>query len=449
MPQHWAAAARRPRAADRHRCALSRMARSSLLPGFDEGAWWVQDAAAALPARLLGDVARQARRRSLRRARRQDRAARARRRAGHRGRPLGAAPRAAARESRAARACGRNRRRRRHANGRPGRSTPCCSTRPARRPAPSAAIPTSPGSRREADLAKLAALQTRLLDHAATLLQAGRHARLLHLLAGARGGRAARSPRCWRASPTCAGGRSRPTRSAALPSCSTPTGDLRTLPCHLPDAEPRMAGLDGFYAARTRRQLEGLTRPRRLAAVPTLRYMLPRGRRAPWRPRQRRGERVHGGRCRSRSAPGCPCSWCAAGCAVAAGRVRGHPLIRWRFLPAQDRPPGDRAAGPAHRRPDPRERNLCRPLRLRRQGRDLRRPLAVRDDAAVGGMGGGAARLRLAAPSARRRIRHHPRQCARAGRRMDRAAGLAGIAIAWRPDIVARRDHRPGSARRR
>lgn len=29
------------------------------LPGFAEGAWWVQDAAAALPARLLGDVGRQ------------------------------------------------------------------------------------------------------------------------------------------------------------------------------------------------------------------------------------------------------------------------------------------------------------------------------------------------------------------------------------------------------
>ena len=27
------------------------------LPGFDDGAWWVQDAAAAVPARLLGDVA--------------------------------------------------------------------------------------------------------------------------------------------------------------------------------------------------------------------------------------------------------------------------------------------------------------------------------------------------------------------------------------------------------
>ena len=27
------------------------------LPGYDEGTWWVQDAAAALPARLFGDVA--------------------------------------------------------------------------------------------------------------------------------------------------------------------------------------------------------------------------------------------------------------------------------------------------------------------------------------------------------------------------------------------------------
>ncbi|MDF1794268.1 MAG: RsmB/NOP family class I SAM-dependent RNA methyltransferase [Thalassobaculaceae bacterium] len=31
--------------------------RIDALPGFDEGAWWVQDAAAALPVRLLGDVA--------------------------------------------------------------------------------------------------------------------------------------------------------------------------------------------------------------------------------------------------------------------------------------------------------------------------------------------------------------------------------------------------------
>ena len=39
-----------------------------------------------------------------------------------------------------------------------------------------------------------------------------------------------------------------------LAECLTPVGDLRTLPCHLPDAEPRMAGLDGFFAARLQRK---------------------------------------------------------------------------------------------------------------------------------------------------------------------------------------------------
>jgi 16S rRNA (cytosine967-C5)-methyltransferase len=27
-------------------------------------------------------------------------------------------------------------------------------------------------------------------------------------------------------------------------------GDLRTLPCHLPEADSRLGGLDGFYAVR-------------------------------------------------------------------------------------------------------------------------------------------------------------------------------------------------------
>ncbi len=35
---------------------LEARGRIEALPGYDEGAWWVQDAAAALPARLLGDV---------------------------------------------------------------------------------------------------------------------------------------------------------------------------------------------------------------------------------------------------------------------------------------------------------------------------------------------------------------------------------------------------------
>jgi 16S rRNA (cytosine967-C5)-methyltransferase len=30
----------------------------------------------------------------------------------------------------------------------------------------------------------------------------------------------------------------------------SPDGELRTLPCQLPDADSRLAGLDGFYAAR-------------------------------------------------------------------------------------------------------------------------------------------------------------------------------------------------------
>jgi 16S rRNA (cytosine967-C5)-methyltransferase len=38
-----------------------------------------------------------------------------------------------------------------------------------------------------------------------------------------------------------------------LAACLSPVGDLRTLPCHLPGPTPRMSGLDGFFAARLRR----------------------------------------------------------------------------------------------------------------------------------------------------------------------------------------------------
>jgi 16S rRNA (cytosine967-C5)-methyltransferase len=34
--------------------------------------------------------------------------------------------------------------------------------------------------------------------------------------------------------------------------CLTPEGDMRTLPCHLDGASPRLSGLDGFFAARLR-----------------------------------------------------------------------------------------------------------------------------------------------------------------------------------------------------
>ena len=115
------------------------------LPGFDDGEWWVQDAAAALPAHLLGDV---------------------------RGKTIAdlcAAPggktaqlaSAGARVTAVDRSEPRLSRLRENMtrlkldvprrspptprNGRPARSTPSCSTPPAHPPAPSAGIPTLPG----------------------------------------------------------------------------------------------------------------------------------------------------------------------------------------------------------------------------------------------------------------------------------------------------------------
>jgi 16S rRNA (cytosine967-C5)-methyltransferase len=52
------------------------------------------------------------------------------------------------------------------------------------------------------------------------------------------------------------GFRRRPISAAEIDGIAeqlTPAGDLRTLPCGLPDPEPRMAGLDGFFAARLER----------------------------------------------------------------------------------------------------------------------------------------------------------------------------------------------------
>src|SRR5947207_1587608 len=44
---------------------------------------------------------------------------------------------------------------------------------------------------------------------------------------------------------------------AGLAELVSPLGDLRTLPCHLADPDPRWAGLDGFYAARLERTCPG------------------------------------------------------------------------------------------------------------------------------------------------------------------------------------------------
>lgn len=222
-----------------------------LLPGFAEGQWWVQDAAAALPARLFGDIA------------------------GKRIVDLCAAPGgktaqlalAGARVTALDRSPARVTRLRDNlarlgleaetlvvdANEWQGGSeggfdgilvdAPCSSTGTIRR------HPDVAWLRQESDIAALTALQMRLAQKAASLLKPGGmlvyctcslepeegEAVVAALLA-------ANSE--LRRMPIEAG------EVAGLAEILNPDGDLRTLPCHLPHPDPRLAGLDGFYAAR-------------------------------------------------------------------------------------------------------------------------------------------------------------------------------------------------------
>ena len=120
---------------------------------------------------------------------------------------------------------------------------PCTSTGTIRR------HPDVAWLRQEADIAALALLQKRLLQRAVGLLkpggmlvyctcslepEEGEHA-IATLLATEPGVRRI---------PMEAG------EVAGLGEIVTADGDLRTLPCHLPHADARLGGLDGFYAAR-------------------------------------------------------------------------------------------------------------------------------------------------------------------------------------------------------
>jgi 16S rRNA (cytosine967-C5)-methyltransferase len=223
-----------------------------MLPGFIEGHWWVQDAAAALPARLFGDIA------------------------GKSIADLCAAPggktaqlvHAGARVTAVDRSPARMARLRENltrlsmeaetvvadAAEWPGAKSgegfdgilidaPCTSTGTIRR------HPDVAWLRQEVDIAALAALQKRLLQKAVTLLRPGgtlvyctcslepeEGEQAIAALLGSDSG--------MRRAPIEAG------EVAGLPEILTAEGDLRTLPCHLPRPDPRLAGLDGFYAAR-------------------------------------------------------------------------------------------------------------------------------------------------------------------------------------------------------
>ncbi|MBI3702907.1 MAG: RsmB/NOP family class I SAM-dependent RNA methyltransferase [Rhizobiales bacterium] len=223
----------------------------SLLPGFAEGAWWVQDAAAALPARLFGDVR------------------------GQSVADLCAAPGgktaqlacAGAQVTAVDRSANRLARLRENLirlklqaetvtadalewQGGPFDAVlldaPCSSTGTIRR------HPDVPWLKREADLPVLTSLQQRLLDRAVDLLKPG--ATLVYCVCSLEPEEGieqivallARNPNVARKPVTAV-------ELAGHAEFISKDGDLRTLPLHLPDPDPRWGGLDGFYAARLTR----------------------------------------------------------------------------------------------------------------------------------------------------------------------------------------------------
>jgi 16S rRNA (cytosine967-C5)-methyltransferase len=220
----------------------------SALPGFAEGAWWVQDAGAALPVRLLGEVR------------------------GRRVADLCAAPGgktaqlalAGAHVTAVDRARARLQRLRDNLarlalkaeiiaadveewSAEPFDAVlldaPCSATGTIRR------HPDVPWLKNAEDIVKLSALQRRLLDRALALTKPG--GTLVYctcslepdeneaIVADLR----ARAPNVRRT----------PIAAAEVFGCAefiSKEGDLRTLPCHFPDSDSRFAGIDGFYAAR-------------------------------------------------------------------------------------------------------------------------------------------------------------------------------------------------------
>jgi 16S rRNA (cytosine967-C5)-methyltransferase len=220
----------------------------SLLPGYAEGEWWVQDAAAVLPARLLGNV------RDLRVA------------------DLCAAPGGKTAQLACAggqvTAVDRSERRMQRLRQNMERlslnaeyvvadatqwqaepfdavlvDAPCSATGTIRR------HPDVPWLKQPADLEKLTGLQRRLLEHAVHLTRPGGTIvyctcslepeegieiveSLLQREAGLQ-----RIPVT-------------PEEVSGLGELLTPAGDLRTLPYHLSHADPQLGGMDGFYAAR-------------------------------------------------------------------------------------------------------------------------------------------------------------------------------------------------------
>ena len=217
------------------------------LKGYDAGAWWVQDAAAALPARLLGPVA------------------------GKRVLEIGAAPGGKTAQLAAAGAhvtavdrSAPRRTRLRENLARLGLDVevveadaldwspqapadavlldvPCTATGTIRR------HPDIPHGRRAADVARLAESQGRLLARAAGMVAPG--GLLVYASCSLQPEECERQVDAFlAASPEFARLSVREGELAGVSEAITAAGDLRTLPCHWAER----GGMDGFYAARLR-----------------------------------------------------------------------------------------------------------------------------------------------------------------------------------------------------
>jgi 16S rRNA (cytosine967-C5)-methyltransferase len=221
------------------------------LPGYDEGEWWVQDAAASIPARLLGDIK------------------------GKRVADLCAAPggktlqlaNAGAHVVAVDRSASRLKRLQQNLDRTKLKAeviaadaaiweagpfdavlldAPCSATGTIRR------HPDILWQKQPEDLAQVSKLQTRLLDNAAKLLKPGGvlvystcsiepeegELQIEALLA--------RNDTLERVAINL--------DEAGDSHAVTASGELRTLPFHFPHGDPRLAGCDGFFASRLRRK---------------------------------------------------------------------------------------------------------------------------------------------------------------------------------------------------
>lgn len=221
------------------------------LPGFDDGEWWVQDAAAALPARLLGDIR------------------------GQRVADLCAAPGGKTAQLVHAGAAvtalelSPNRTKRLAANlerlqleaeivqgdlfqYRPDAlfdavllDTPCSSTGTVRR------HPDVPWTKTPQDIAKLADLQLRMLTHAVTLLKPGGSIVFSNCSLDPSEGEEMLQI-FLAATPQVTLDPIRPGEFSFCDDFLTEDGTLRTTPAGLKMETPELSGLDGFFAARLR-----------------------------------------------------------------------------------------------------------------------------------------------------------------------------------------------------